>query len=48
MDALDLRALDERLRDGDAKEYWIQLDTSGGIDKYPGELTSFGLKACTS
>ncbi|KAE9986794.1 hypothetical protein EG327_004163 [Venturia inaequalis] len=35
MEALDLRALDERLTEGEDKEYWIHLDTSAGLDKYP-------------
>lgn len=43
MAALDLRALDERLSDGEEKEYWIHLETAAGLDKYPGELISFGL-----
>lgn len=45
MEALDLRALDERLSEGEEMEYWIHLETSAGIDKYPGESISFGLLA---
>ncbi|QDS77703.1 hypothetical protein FKW77_003893 [Venturia effusa] len=35
MAALDLRALDERLDEAEEKDYWIHMDTSRGIDKYP-------------
>lgn len=43
MAALDLNAVDERLSEGEDKEYWIHLGTSAGLDKYPGESISFGL-----
>ncbi|TLD27465.1 hypothetical protein E2P81_ATG10753 [Venturia nashicola] len=35
MAALDLSALDERLSESEEKEYWIHLDTSARLDKYP-------------